>query len=336
MHYYGKLFQQYFVDSYAKMEHFRLDFLRYQQQQLRVELYSGPTDALYRDFPGENGDVGRMISRRAILPSTHVGSPRYMHQLYRDAMAIVTAHGKPDSSLRSPATRIGQRSGELFLGNGQRSPDRPDVIVRVFHEKLKMIMADITDNGVLGRVKSWMYVIDFQKRGLPHTHIVVILENDLKPRKPSDYDNIVLAELPDPQRYPKARETVAKLMVHGPCGHFNPNAPCMVNGTCSKGFPKSFAEETTVDASGFPRYRRRNNGDTLEARVNNTVYQVDNEWIAPYNLMLSVKCNAHINVEVPRRSSTSTSTSTRARSLRKWLWDKALDWKATTKRITMR
>lgn len=198
------------MDCYAKIESSRLDFFRHQQRQLRVELYSGLADALLHDAAGDNAALARMLGRRVILPATHVGSPRYMHQLYQDAMAIVTTHGKPDLFITVTCNPKWPEIREALFDNGQRSPDRPDLIVRVFSEKLKAIMDDITKEGVLGRVRAWMYVIEFQKRGLPHAHIVVILENGLKPRTAQDLDNIVSAELPDVDRYSKARPTVAK------------------------------------------------------------------------------------------------------------------------------
>ena len=34
-----------------------------------------------------------------VLPSTFSGSPRAMHQLYLDAMALVSKYGKPDAFL---------------------------------------------------------------------------------------------------------------------------------------------------------------------------------------------------------------------------------------------
>ena len=54
-----------------------------------IFLHNAFQDAVSRgDTHG--GSVGRVI-----LPATHNGSPRHMHQLYQDAMAIVRAHGKP-------------------------------------------------------------------------------------------------------------------------------------------------------------------------------------------------------------------------------------------------
>ncbi|CAI0385028.1 unnamed protein product [Linum tenue] len=74
----GKALQHYVVDAYSTIEQNRLYYLRSHQENLRSELYYG--DA-----------VGHVV-----LPSSHTGSPRYMKQLYLDAMAVVHHHGSPD------------------------------------------------------------------------------------------------------------------------------------------------------------------------------------------------------------------------------------------------
>jgi hypothetical protein len=91
------------------------------------------------------------------------------------------------------------------------------------------------DNNVLGRVAGYCYTIEFQKRGLPHCHMLLILEEDDKIRNAEDIDEIVNATIPDQTTFPLAFETVSKTIVHGPCGDLNPNSPCMKNGICSKG-----------------------------------------------------------------------------------------------------
>ena len=55
-------------------------------------------------------------------------------------------------------------------------------------------------------------------------------------------------------------------MMHGPCGLSNPNSPCMVDGKCSKQFPKDFVEKTFAAADGYPHYRRRNDGKFVEKK----------------------------------------------------------------------
>jgi len=93
LHRCGRLFQQYIVDMYSKIEGQRLLWVRQQQHTLRCELYQGIADAL-RDDTMASQDCN--IGKKVILPSSFVGSPRYQHQLYQDAMRIVAKYGKPD------------------------------------------------------------------------------------------------------------------------------------------------------------------------------------------------------------------------------------------------
>ncbi|XP_066934759.1 uncharacterized protein [Clytia hemisphaerica] len=95
LHLSGRLFQQFLVDAYTKVEGSRLDFLRHNQQQLRAECYQGLVDHLENAAEQRNLNAGHVI----VLPSTFSGSPRAMHQLYLDAMAVVSKHGKPDAFL---------------------------------------------------------------------------------------------------------------------------------------------------------------------------------------------------------------------------------------------
>ena len=61
LHYYGRLFHQYIVDMYVKVEHRRLEFLRNNQGALRTELYSGLTDAAASDSTTSTEEIGRQI-----------------------------------------------------------------------------------------------------------------------------------------------------------------------------------------------------------------------------------------------------------------------------------
>ncbi|UYV76112.1 hypothetical protein LAZ67_13002570 [Cordylochernes scorpioides] len=51
---------------------------------------------------------------------------------------------------------------------------------------------------------------------------------------------------------------------------------------------------TEANNNGYPRYRRRDDGQTLVVGT----HEVDNRWVVPYNPYLLVRFNAHINVEV--------------------------------------
>ena len=87
-----RLFQQYVVDVYAKIEEGRLKFIQVNQSKLRAELYQRLADVQNSDGTIDGSQIGRKI----ILPSSFTGGARYQHQLYQDAMAIVHHFGKPD------------------------------------------------------------------------------------------------------------------------------------------------------------------------------------------------------------------------------------------------
>jgi len=72
--------------------------------------------------------------------------------------------------------------------------------------------------------------------------------------------------------------------------------------TCHKGYPRDFLEETTVPENGYPLYRRRNTGRSFIIPVPGSggtlTAVIDNCRVVPYSPYLSLRYNAHINVEV--------------------------------------
>ena len=91
LHLSGRLFQQYIVDQYVKWESNNLRWQKKHQKQMREELYQGLSDMISNEDTNLNE-----IGKRVILSSNFTGSPRYLQQLYQDAMAIVREFGKPD------------------------------------------------------------------------------------------------------------------------------------------------------------------------------------------------------------------------------------------------
>ena len=147
---------------------------------------------------------------------------------------------------------------------------------------------------MLGEMIALIYVIEWQKRGPPQAHILMIADTKCKPKTPEDYDSIVCAEIADGEQFPEQHKIVTTLMMHGPCGSVIANSSCMVDGKCSKNFPKDFIESTVADSDGYPQYRRRNDGRHVVCRG----VTLDNRHVVPYNPYLSLKYNAHINVEI--------------------------------------
>ncbi len=242
--------QQFIVDAYACTKQNHLKFIRENQRQLRCDLYNGLQNALNAGDILEN-DVGQKM----ILPSSFQGSERAMGQLYQDAMARVYKFGKPDLFITFTCNPKSKEITNMFL-LGQTAKDRPELVTRVFNLKFDALLKDIKD-GVLGNVIAKIWVIKIQKRGLPHTHILLILNEASKLRIVEDYNSMVSAEISDPIRHPEAYETVTLCMVHGPCGPNFFNTQCMEQGKCKKRYPRSFSEETCCDVDGYPKYQCR-------------------------------------------------------------------------------
>nr|XP_047140914.1 uncharacterized protein LOC100203419 [Hydra vulgaris] len=144
----------------------------------------------------------------------------------------------------------------------------------------------------LGKVVTHVHVIAFQKRGLPHVHILLHFVTDDKLETAQDTNSLICAEIPDPIINRELYD-VKTCMIHGLCGILNPNSTCMKDGVCSKNYPKEFNANTVVVHNGYPRYKRRDNGLVINIKGNN----VDNRWVVPYNPWLSKKYQAYINVE---------------------------------------
>ncbi|XP_057292374.1 uncharacterized protein LOC130619401 [Hydractinia symbiolongicarpus] len=268
----GKLFQQFLVDTYVKVEGQRLAFIRRNQNHLRAESYQGLLDYLQNAADQRNLQTGNVV----VLPSTFSGSPRNMHQLYLDAMALVSKKGKPDLFLTFTCNPKWPEVVTNLLP-GQSASDRPDLVARVFKLKLFALKKDLKDS-VLGVLCAHVDVIEFQNRGLPHVHMLLHLHNEFKLRNADDIDSLICARIPDQNQDAELYDIIKSCIIHGPCGHLNNTSPCMKEGECTKHFPKQSNEGTVINVDDYPMYHRPDNGRTV--RIRN--FDVDNRWVVPY------------------------------------------------------
>ena len=88
---------------------------------------------------------------------------------------------------------------QQFYGekNDHSINDRPDILVRVFQMVLNIILNDIQNKKIFGKVKCRCHCIKFQKKGLPHAHILVKFEDDYAIDTVEKIDIIISAEIPD-------------------------------------------------------------------------------------------------------------------------------------------
>ncbi|XP_043468331.1 uncharacterized protein LOC122502376 [Leptopilina heterotoma] len=209
----GRLFQQWLVDNYVKVEKDRLHYFKNNQLKIRSESYKGLVDYLQHRADESDTHVGKLI----VLPSTFIGSPKNMSQLYQDFMAIVGKHGKPDLFITMTCNPQWREIVENLLPN-QTASDRPDIVGRVFSLKVDCLLDVIVKKKLFGEVLSYVSVIEFQKRGLPHIHLLVILKQNSKLLTAESVDRYISAEIPDINLNPILHKTVIKHNIHGPCG----------------------------------------------------------------------------------------------------------------------
>ncbi|XP_061371567.1 uncharacterized protein LOC133314138 [Gastrolobium bilobum] len=288
LHHSRRLFQQFLVDAYTMIEHERLSFIRHNQDHLKADLYQNVIHAFNR---GE--DAAAKTGKRIIIPSSFTGGPRYMTENCKDAFAICRWAGYPYLFITITCNPKWPKISRFLNAKNLKPEDRPDILCRVFKFKLDQLLNDLRKEHFLGRVNAYVCTIEFQKRGLPHAHILLFLHPSDKPNSGIDIDKLISAEIPNKDTHSSLFSAVNTYMMHGPCDPDNYNSPCMKDGNCSKKFPKNFCSRTFIDDDEFPHYKR-NNDCTV---VNKNGVELDNRYVVSYNAKLLLKYQAHINVE---------------------------------------
>ncbi len=188
----GMLYQKFLIDMYSKVLMQELRWLANNQEKIRGAAYQD-----FKDVEEGNMPPPEQLGKLIVLPSTQKGSNRFMKQLYHDFMAVVRVHGAPTLFVTMTCNPQWKEIQEQLF-DGQYASDRPGLCNRVFQLKLRRLVDDLYKNEVLGAAVAKVYVIEFQKRGLPHAHILIWFHPDDIPHSPADIDKLISSEIPDP------------------------------------------------------------------------------------------------------------------------------------------
>ncbi|XP_058222040.1 uncharacterized protein LOC131332039 [Rhododendron vialii] len=284
----GRLLQQFVVDMYVKIETSRLDYFRNKQEEIRFDLYQGIVDSVNQ---GES--QGSRVGTKTVLPRSFIGGPQDMQKRYLDAMALVQKFGKPDIFLTMTCNPAWPEI-KNELKPHEEAQNRPDLLVRVFKSKLEQMRKGVIKEELFGPIAAYTYAVEFQKRGLPHVHLLIILKRPYKLNTADKFNAIISAEIPHREHQPHLYATVLKHMMHGPCGDLDKNRACMKDGECKYRYPRDYYAETTVSEDGYPIYWRCQNNDEVLIRGQ----MLNNRWVVPYNPYLLARFDCHINVKV--------------------------------------
>lgn len=89
---------------------------------------------------------------------------------------------------------------QIKLGDGTRvqqlAQDHPEHVARIPKLKFDQIV-DIMKKQIFGRATAYLYTIDYQKGGLLHMHLLVIMSGDDKIHSAEEIKDIISAEILD-------------------------------------------------------------------------------------------------------------------------------------------
>ena len=140
-------------------------------------------------------------------------------------------------------------------------------------DKIGEFIADVTKRHVLGKLAGWCYSVEHQKRGtefllvlslfilffivgMPHIHMLMIMDKQGRVTTPAQVDQYICARVPplppmddfspEANQARRLHHTVTSCMLHD-C-----NKACLVDSpdglgkSCSKKYPKPFSEYTEL------------------------------------------------------------------------------------------
>ena len=134
------------------------------------------------------------VGQRIILSPSYTGGPRYMFEKQLNALTYANLYGRPTLFV-TMTCNMSWREITENLTAGQKFYDRPNITSRVFCLKLKEII-QFFKLGKMGEVIAYLYSVEFQKRGLPHAHILIWLL-DGRSIGSNRVDELICAEIPD-------------------------------------------------------------------------------------------------------------------------------------------
>ncbi|CDO71194.1 hypothetical protein BN946_scf184845.g64 [Trametes cinnabarina] len=184
---FGRLTNEYVVDMFSRNLEARLHYIRSNQQRIRQD------DA-------EQMGLGAVEDNENVyLPSSFLGSNRWAAEQIADSLAIAAMHGAPTFFITNTCNRAWPEIVSQ-LRPGQEYHDLPVVVCRVFKRKLALLQQTLRTTMFpdAGKLLYMVHSVEFQKRGLPHAHILLKFSQDCSTAQA--IDSVISAEIPsDPE-----------------------------------------------------------------------------------------------------------------------------------------
>ena len=231
------------------------------------------------------------------LPSSFHGGRRHLRSCALAALVLLSELGRATGFLTLTCnTEWKEIKSQLLVG--QTAFDRPDIVCPVFQKRKAALLQNLR-NGVYfrGNVAYIMHVIEFQKRGLPHAHIVFRLDTHPPPTASDSElakycDELVTAEMPEPLTpndnstecmiQNKYIDLVKSKMIHH-CAVAVNGCKKSADAQCKRHYSDTSPPVLeTYFKNGYPVYRRRHDKDRR---------------VVPHNREILLDWDGHANLE---------------------------------------
>ena len=250
--------EEIWIVAWNKIETRRLLYLEKNQEMFRATTYSVLRKNMEKLKREQGKKVGTLTS---FLPASFLASYKWYIRLRLNSMATVRNHGFPDYFITLTANakwheiqdnlqykdprNLANWTKDYNLKKNETSIHRPDLVARVFGRKMEEFENLLMKKHVLGVVVNLIYIVEWQKRGLPHLHSIVTIKDSHRTKSIREINKVVCAEIPDRDKNPVLYQTVLEYAIHGPC-----HRKCKLEkGKCPKRFPKLY-RDITLQVSG--------------------------------------------------------------------------------------
>jgi hypothetical protein len=242
---------EYLVDAWSMVEESRLAYIRNNQHKVETADDGEDGDDGDDDDDRDNNGSGEYSDADADdpakdihLPSSFMHSPAWSAAHIADSLALRRAKGNITFFTTLTANpKWPEIVSELLPG--QNASDRPDVVCRVFKNRLTKLRDEM--DKVFGKTRYSIRVIEFQKRGLPHVHMADALTH--VPHSAAELDKVLSARVP--AAHGPLRDAVLAHMLHSHRpGAYHRCGWSASGKKCKYGYPKPLRDESVFTEDG--------------------------------------------------------------------------------------
>ena len=227
---------------------------------------------------GSNITQKDQFGEKTYIPATLTGSPSYWKNVSKNGFYLSLVLGPPTFFITITEN---PKWHEIAALNTEKDVMMNSVLLaRIFNQKKRALISYIKNSKIFGEVKGILWRDEYQKRGLPHCH--VLLWTNFDTTDMHEIDKIITCRLPLPDPFFE-NETKRKMLYDLSKTFMTHTCTERCRGTdgkCCYGYPKKINQETKVVNERIEF--ARNPGD---------------ENIVPHSPKLLSLFRAHIDVE---------------------------------------